>query len=58
MTTDSFACKNADQLPAAASAVKKSKIATQEQCSCKVVNREKKFKAVSNPVWVGWKAMI
>jgi len=25
MTTDSFACKNADQLPAAASAVQKSK---------------------------------
>ena len=30
----------------------------QEQCSCKVVNREKKLKAVSNLVWVCWKAMI
>ena len=25
---------------------------------CKVDNREKKLKAVSNPVWVCWKAMI
>ena len=25
---------------------------------CKVVNREKKLKAVSNPVWVCWKAVI
>ena len=29
-----------------------------EQCSCKVVIKREKFKAVSNPVWVCWKAMI
>ena len=28
------------------------------KCSCKVVNREKKLKAVSDTVWVCWKAMI
>ena len=38
--------------------VLKNQKATQEQCSCKVVNRENKFKAVSNTVWVCWKAMI
>ena len=32
--------------------------ATQEQCSCKVVTEREKIKAVSNPVWACWKAMI
>ena len=38
--------------------VLKIKIATQEQCSCKVVIEENKFKAVSNTVWICLKAMI
>ena len=38
--------------------VSKIKIATQEQCSCKVVNKREKIKAVSNLVWVCLKAMI
>jgi hypothetical protein len=35
----------------------KNQKATQEQCSCKVVNREK-FKAVSNTVWFSFEAVI
>ena len=38
--------------------VQKSKKVTQEQCSCKVVIEREKFKAVSDTVWVCWKAMI
>jgi len=36
----------------------KIKIATQEQCSCKVVIEREKLKAVSDTVWVCWKAVI
>ena len=38
--------------------VSKIKIATQEQCSCKVVTEREKLKAVSNTVWICLKAVI
>ena len=39
-------------------AVQKSKSDALSKCSCKVVTEREKFKAVSNLVWVCWKAVI
>ena len=46
-----------DAIPITANVPKVKKL-KKEQCSCKVVNRENKFKAVSNPVWICLKAVI